>query len=180
MSAAHSQGPGSLPEGMVAPAHNLAVIDRAVREALFEETAALVLQLRAALGRMHGQGIMTAARRSILRDLDRLGPQTVPQLARARLISRQDIQPIVNALAREGLVEFAANPAHRRSPLVRLTPRGKELLEEMGRREREIAAQLELPVSAQEIESATAVLRAARQGLESLWQRQRSEETKGP
>jgi ubiquinone/menaquinone biosynthesis C-methylase UbiE len=49
---------------------------------------------------------------------------------------------------------------------VQLTPQGKALLEEMRRREREIAAQLELPVWAQKVESATAVLRAARQALE--------------
>lgn len=121
---------------------------------------------------------MTAVPRSILRDLDRLRPQTVPQLARARLVSREDIQPIVNALACEGLVEFVANPAHRRSPLVQLTPQGKALLEEIRCHEREVAAQLELPISAQEIASATAVLRAARKALEGLWPRKRSEVTK--
>ena len=107
-------------------------------------------------------------RRSILRDLDQLGPQTVPWLARARLVSRQDIPPIVNPPAREGLVEFAANPAHRRSPLVQLTSQGQALLEEVRRREREIPAPLELPVSAQEIESAPEVLRAARQAVAVL------------
>lgn len=150
----------------------------AALETLFNETVALFLVLRAALERLHGQGSLTAVRRSLLRDLDRLGPQTVPQLARARLVSRQDVQPIVNALVREGLVEFVANPAHRRSPLVRLTAQGKDLLEAMRRREREIAAQLELPGSAQEIERATEVLRAARQALEGLWQRAQAEGTK--
>jgi len=52
------------------------------------------------------------------------GPQTVPNLARARSVSRQRIQKLADELAADGLLEFTDNPAHRRSKLVRLTPAG--------------------------------------------------------
>jgi hypothetical protein len=42
---------------------------------------------------------MTAGKRGVLKGLDRLGPQTVPQMARARPVSRQHIQTLVNRLA---------------------------------------------------------------------------------
>jgi len=57
---------------------------------------------------------LSAARRGVLRSLARLGPQTVPQMAGARPVSRQHIQTIVNALAADGLVETIDNPAHKR------------------------------------------------------------------
>jgi len=53
------------------------------------------------------------------------GPQTVPQIARARPVSRQRIQKLADEMAAEGLVAFADNPAHKRSKLVRLTPKGE-------------------------------------------------------
>ncbi|HSE77198.1 MAG TPA: MarR family transcriptional regulator [Alphaproteobacteria bacterium] len=60
----------------------------------------------------------------LMRSLAEGGPQTVPALARQRPVSRQHIQKLADELARRGLVEFVDNPAHRRSKLVRLTPKG--------------------------------------------------------
>ena len=63
---------------------------------------------------------------------------SVPQMARARLVSRQHIQSHVNGLQREGLVELAENPAHKRSHLARLTPEGKEAVHSVKQREAEL------------------------------------------
>jgi DNA-binding MarR family transcriptional regulator len=52
-------------------------------------------------------------------------PQPVAWLARDLGAHRQNIQRIVNDLAREGLVAFEPNPHHRRAPLVVLTEKGK-------------------------------------------------------
>ncbi len=60
-----------------------------------------------------------------LRSLAVGGPQTVPQLARARPVARQRIQKIADELADEGLIEFFDNPAHKRSKLLRLTTKGE-------------------------------------------------------
>jgi DNA-binding MarR family transcriptional regulator len=59
-----------------------------------------------------------------MRSLALLGPLTGPQIAQMRPTSCQRMQRLANELAAEGLVEFIDNPKHRRSKLVRLTPKG--------------------------------------------------------
>jgi DNA-binding MarR family transcriptional regulator len=70
-----------------------------------------------------------------LRSLALLGPLTVPQIALMRPTSRQRMQRLADELAADGLVELVDNPKHRRSKLVRLTPKGEA-------RYRELSAQL--------------------------------------
>ncbi len=82
---------------------------------LFAETVALFHRLRATAAQMHGQGELSAGRRGILFELARLGPQSVPQMARARPVSRQYVRGLVDGLRADGLVDLAANPAHRRA-----------------------------------------------------------------
>src|SRR4249919_3376148 len=60
-----------------------------------------------------------------MRSLALLGPLTVPQIAEMRPTSRQRMQRLADELAAEGHVEFIDNPKHRRSKLVRLTPKGE-------------------------------------------------------
>jgi DNA-binding MarR family transcriptional regulator len=134
-------------------------------EDLMDETTALFHLLHAVATQLHGGGEMTAGRRGILRGLDRFGPQTVPQMARARPVSRQYIQSLVNELESEDLVETIENPAHRRSRLVSLTSRGKDALTEMYRREADLFATLDLPISDDEMRQAASVLHSARTAL---------------
>ncbi|MBY5400970.1 MarR family winged helix-turn-helix transcriptional regulator [Rhizobium leguminosarum] len=51
-------------------------------------------------------------------------PQPVAWLARDLGANRQNVQRIVNDLAKEGLVKFEFNPHHRRAQLVVLTDKG--------------------------------------------------------
>jgi DNA-binding MarR family transcriptional regulator len=57
-----------------------------------------------------------------------VAPLTVPQIARRLGVSRQHILRLTNDLAAEGLVELIPNPDHKTSPLVNLTPTGRETL----------------------------------------------------
>lgn len=66
--------------------------------------------------------------RNVLDQLRRDGERTVPQLARSQDLSRQFVQRMVNEAQEAGLVELIDNPAHRRSRLVRMTPRGLEAI----------------------------------------------------
>ena len=95
----------------------------------------LHFRLGALAERLHGQGLLTAGRRALLRNLKTLGPRTVPELAAMRPVSRQHIQMLVNELLRDGLVVLADNPAHRRSKHVRITAKGKAALAAMEARE---------------------------------------------
>jgi len=65
---------------------------------------------------------------SVLQVLDRLGPLTVPAIARIRTVSRQNVQTLVNRLEAHGYVALSANPAHKKSGLVRFTERGRRVL----------------------------------------------------
>jgi DNA-binding MarR family transcriptional regulator len=133
---------------------------------LIDETVALFHRLRAAAEKVHGEGETSAARRGVLRSLAQGGPQTVPRMARARPVSRQHIQTIVDALAADGLVATVANPAHKRSVLVRLTARGKAAVRDIARREAALLASLDLGIPAADLARAAAVIRTFRIRLE--------------
>lgn len=131
-------------------------------EILVDEVVALYHLLRVVVARIHSDANLTAAERGVLRGLDRIGPQTVPQMARARPVSRQYIQAVVNQLGRRGLVELVPNPAHKRSSLVRLTSKGKKLAEAVAHKEEAFLAELQIDLSEKELLLASSVLRKLR------------------
>jgi DNA-binding MarR family transcriptional regulator len=108
---------------------------RASLEALLAEVAALANQLRKTAALMPRQDISPQGGWSILQTLGHLGPQTVPDIARTRALSRQNIQILVNRLKFQGYVAVTPNPAHKRSGLVELTARGRGLLATVMERE---------------------------------------------
>jgi DNA-binding MarR family transcriptional regulator len=55
--------------------------------------------------------------------------QPVAWLARNLGAHRQNVQRIVNDLAKEGLITFEANPHHRRAQLVVLTTKGRQVFD---------------------------------------------------
>jgi len=96
-------------------------------------TLAASFKLRA-LGRRTGLVSARGGVWGLLRSLKLEGPLTVPELARMRPVTRQHIQKLADELAAQGLVAFEPNPAHKRSQLVRLTPAGERLFEQLTRR----------------------------------------------
>ena len=101
---------------------------RASLRLLLAEVTALANQLRRSGTLVPGQGDSLPAGWSILQAVGSLGPQTVPDIARGRGMSRQNIQILVNRLEIQGYVTAAPNPAHKRSGLVELTERGRQAL----------------------------------------------------
>lgn len=81
---------------------------------------------------------------------------------------RQSVQRTADLLAADGLVQYADNPAHRRAKLVRLTPLGQQVLDEITRSQIEWAnARADaIPSGEREILQALAVLRQLRTQLE--------------
>jgi DNA-binding MarR family transcriptional regulator len=133
--------------------------------ALVDETILLFHRFRAAAETIHGEGESTAARRGVLRGLMKGGPQTVPQMARARPVSRQHIQTLVNALLEDGLVALEPNPAHRSSPIVALTSEGKSRLVEIEKRERRAFASVAASIDPRELRAAARTLAAVREAV---------------
>lgn len=93
------------------------------------------------------------------------GPQTVPQLARARPVSRQHIQKLANEMAAEGLIRFVDNPAHRRSKLIEATPEGRATHARLNAALAELAERLGEGLSREELFIAASVLEKLRARL---------------
>jgi DNA-binding MarR family transcriptional regulator len=95
-----------------------------------------------------------------MRSLALLGPLTVPQIAQMRPTSRQRMQRLADELAGEGLVEFIDNPSHRRSKLVRLTPKGHARYRQLNARFLVIASTLGVGLSEGDVLRARKIVRS--------------------
>lgn len=134
---------------------------------LFEETVRLYLRLKADAARLYRQGALSGPRRTILVAIARSGPRTVAQVARERFEARQRVQPLVNALLADGLLESRPNPAHKRAPLVALTARGEAMVRTITERESGLRARLKLRIPSADLARAAQTLRAVRQALDA-------------
>lgn len=114
-----------------------AVRERPHRSAAGDAVTELVLRvfhlnglfLDAAEGMARPAGL-TAARWQVLGAVLR-EPRTVPGIARVMGLTRQSVQRLADALVEDGMAEYAPNPAHRRSRLVRPTAAGWEAIEKI-------------------------------------------------
>jgi DNA-binding MarR family transcriptional regulator len=93
-----------------------------------------------------------------MRSLALLGPLTVPQIAQMRPTSRQRMQRLADELAAEGLVKFIDNPKHRRSKLVRLTPKGDARYRELSTRFLAVASTMGAALSEADIRRTTEIV----------------------
>jgi DNA-binding MarR family transcriptional regulator len=132
---------------------------------LLDEVILLEHRLVRVAEALHADLDITVPGRAVLEFLERSGPSSVPDIARARDVSRQHIQTIVDSLAGGGLVERASNPAHRRSPLFALTPPGRAIIEQMHDRERKMISDRTAGISRADVVAATEVLAAVRLAL---------------
>lgn len=103
---------------------------------VIDEVRLLFNRLIELVEELHRDSGVTAPQRAVLEYLHRHGEATVPDIARARNVTRQHIQGIVNDLARLALVEPRPNPAHQRSPLFVLADVGRRTMTAILDRER--------------------------------------------
>lgn len=136
-----------------------AVTDHPIAD-LFTEASALAIRLtqRADLPR---------AEHSVIEIVSRFGPLTVPQIARQRCTSRQNIQILVDRLEADGRVKLEGNPAHKRSALVCLTQQGLAWLSKHENVESSVLRQIGSQINELEIRQAVAVLNKVRNLLSS-------------
>jgi len=109
---------------------------------------------------------LTSARWQVLGAIGQ-APLPVAQIARNMGLTRQSVQRTVNLLADEGLVEFAANPNHRRAKLVTLSSEGQARLAAVSRGQVGWARQVAAPLAARDLRTAVRVLRAFRELVEA-------------
>jgi DNA-binding MarR family transcriptional regulator len=138
--------------------------DLQIIQALLDEAAALTKDIRQTIV---VSGLPVAATESkVIQLLDEHGHLSVPQLGRLRKTSRQNIQVVINRLLDEGWVELTDNPAHKRSPLVRLTAMGKALPPQTRAAEGEVLKKLAGFFDLEEVRVATALLSELRKQLQ--------------
>jgi DNA-binding MarR family transcriptional regulator len=91
--------------------------------------------------------------------------QPVAWLARNLGAHRQNVQRIVNDLAKEGLIGFETNPHHRRAQLVVLTKKGRQVFDAAMRVQAPWSDRLSASLSIGEIETTHRVIVALREKL---------------
>lgn len=116
------------------------------------------VQMKAVSDRLTREEGQTTSRLSVLREIAVRGPVTVAQIARTRRAARQGVQRLANELERDGLLEFAPNPQHRRSPLLHLTPAGRRVTKRLLARQDALARALGPYFSAADVRRATDLL----------------------
>lgn len=122
--------------------------------------------LKKARNQFHGEELPDP-KWNVMTILEHSGPQTVPHMARSRKLSRQSIQNTVNLLFEDGYVDFLENPAHKKSQLVSLTPKGKSLADKMTLREKEVISKITLDIDSGEMQKAAEVLQSLKAFFES-------------
>jgi len=78
---------------------------------------------------------ITAATRAVLEYLTQNGPTAVPDIARAKNVSRQHIQQLADGAVVAGLCSWRENPRHKRSQLLAITGEGTRRFAEIRKRE---------------------------------------------
>ena len=106
----------------------------------------------------------TGARWRVLAAIDR-APSTVPQIARAWWLSRQSVQRVADVLVEEGFAVYEENPGHRRSKLLRITPKGSSSLRSIRRAQRTWADDLGGEIGESDLRTANAILARVVEGL---------------
>lgn len=112
---------------------------------------------------LHAGSGISMGMRAVLEYLDRNGDATVPHIARARRVTRQRIQALVNALLEIDLVLSRDNPASKRSPLIALTKSGAKMIYEMRKKEARV---LPVDIPEQQVRNAAQTLVELRQAIE--------------
>ena len=134
--------------------------------ALFNETRLLFHALREWAETLHSGLDVSVAMRGVLELILLGGAATVPDMARARGVSRQHIQQQVDALLERGLLERKDNPAHKRSSLIALTDKGRALIQNMRADELNALSRLQVGVSDNAVAEAAQVLSSWRAALQ--------------
>lgn len=101
---------------------------------------------------------LTVRMRAVLEVLRSEGDLTVPEIALKLEINRQYVQLMVNETLASGFIRQLPNPRHRRSPLLTLTIKGSDLIDDVVAREMEILRIIGEDFSAEEVSTALNVV----------------------
>ena len=95
-------------------------------------------------------------------------PLPVAGIARAMGITRQSVQRVADLLVREGLAEYAPNPAHRRAKLLRPTDAGRAAVARIEPGHAELAGWLSAALGGRELAETVRALERLSEALDAL------------
>ncbi|MEU6557658.1 MarR family winged helix-turn-helix transcriptional regulator [Streptomyces sp. NPDC046915] len=130
-----------------------------------DETALLIADIFEAAGALRRLGEQTAAAEGLTQARWQVlsvaceDPLTVPQAARRLGVSRQNVQRVANDLVALRLAAYEPNPDHRGSPLLTLTPGGRESLARVTARAEQLHRTLFAAIPNEKINATRASLR---------------------
>ena len=101
---------------------------------------------------------LTSARWQVLGAVEQ-EPLPVAQIGRNMGLARQSVQRVADALEGDGLIQYQANPDHRRAKLVCLTEAGRKAAKRIGNLQVEWANGISSDISAEQVSKAVAVIR---------------------
>jgi DNA-binding MarR family transcriptional regulator len=133
---------------------------------LIDEARLLFHALKRWSDTLHAERGITPAMRPVLELILLGGPATVPDMARARGVSRQHVQQQVDALLERSLVVRQGNPAHKRSSMIALTDKGRALIQNVRSDEFNALSRMQVGVSDNAILEAAQVLTGWRTALQ--------------
>lgn len=110
--------------------------------------------------RMTAEFGITSARWKILGSLSIAGsPLTVPQIAKTMGQTRQAVQRLVDAMQRDGFLEFKDNPEHKRAKLISLSSKGLDIYAKLDAIQAEWAKESSGQLKLKELETTLSVLK---------------------
>jgi DNA-binding MarR family transcriptional regulator len=134
---------------------------------LIWQTRRLFQRLRTVSEVLMENTVINAPQRAVLEFVVLKAPQTVQQIAQFLSVSRQHVQVIVNELLELELLEAIENPAHKRSPLIKVNNSGKKLFKTIQTREAAALKNLEGRIPAKDIATTIKTLKALDEYLAS-------------
>ena len=99
----------------------------------------------------------------------RINPMTVSEVAKYLGLKRQSVQATVNQMKKRGLVNFRKNPNHKTSPLVVLTKKGNDKVDDIFKYQKKLTEVFVdgIEITMKEVVSSREFLRALRENSES-------------
>ncbi|MGQ3673957.1 MarR family winged helix-turn-helix transcriptional regulator [Xanthobacter sp. TB0139] len=116
---------------------------------------------------LEGTGL-TVRMRAVLEILRTYGSQSVPEIAARLEIKRQYVQLMVNETLTCGFTEQRPNPRHMRSPLLALTDRGHDLIDDIIAKELALMQKIGAGFSDEEVSTALEVILAVTEKLKEM------------
>ncbi|WP_377194318.1 MarR family winged helix-turn-helix transcriptional regulator [Ruegeria meonggei] len=143
-----------------------------------EELVALIREIRNGFNRLksvaeilHSDLEINPSMRAVLQALVIRAPQTVPEIAKAKGVSRQHVQKNMNALLEKRLIQAQGNPDHKRSGLYLPTPAGKKLFAEIQTREEAPMAELAEALATYDVAASVHLLARLNETIETMMEK---------